>query len=77
MADIKAFFAKVADFVMDKNGGADEKRLLGVLFAIAALVYVFTRPASTEVWTVAGGMVGFAGIMLGIAGAQDGVGPKQ
>jgi hypothetical protein len=73
---VKAFLKWLADFVKDKNDGSDEKRLMGVAFLICALIYVFTRPAGPDVWTIAGGLAGVGVILLGVAGAQDGIVPK-
>jgi len=73
---LKAAGKAIWDFVCDKNGGSDEKRLLGVIFLIAALVYVFTRKAGPDVWTTAGGMAGVGVGLLIAAEAQDGIAPK-
>lgn len=69
--------AALWDFVCDKNGGSDEKRLLGSLLIVFAIVYVFTRPAGPDVWTTAGGMVVAGGGLLTVAGAQDGIQPPK
>jgi hypothetical protein len=72
----KTFLEWVKDFVQDKAGGSDEKRLFGCAFLIAALIYAFTREAGPNVWTTAGGMAGVGvGLLIG-AGAQDGIQPK-
>ena len=65
------------DFVCDKNGGSDEKRLIGAAFLIAALIYVFTREPGPSVWTTAGGMAGIGITLLLGAGAQDGIQPPK
>ena len=73
---IKSFAAGLVDFVKDKNNGSDEKRLFGCAFLVAALVYVFTNAAGPDVWTTAGGLAGVGILLLGVAGAQDGIVPK-
>jgi len=73
---LKAAGKAIWDFVCDKNGGSDDKRLIGVVFLFAALIYVFTRKASPDVWTTAGGMAGIGVTLLTVAGAQDGIAPK-
>ena len=79
--DLKASWKTLVDwlkdFVQDKNGGSDEKRLLGAAFLIAALIYVFTRTAGADVWTVAGGMATVGVGLLTVAGAQDGIQPPK
>jgi len=38
---MKAFFAKLGDMFLDQNDGVDDKRVLGIPFLLAAVVYVF------------------------------------
>ena len=74
---LKKALAALWDFLLDKNGGSDEKRLIGVAFLVAAIVYVFTRAPGVDVWTTAGGMAGFGVTLLTVAGAQDGIAPPK
>jgi len=74
---VKKAASAIGDFVCDKDGGSDEKRLIGVGLFVAAIVYVFTRPAGPDVWTTAGGMAGFGVTLLTVAGAQDGIKPPK
>lgn len=74
---VKKAAAALGDFFLDKQGGSDEKRLIGIGLFAAAVVYVFTRAAGPDVWTIAGGMAGFGAILLGVAGAQDGIQPPK
>jgi hypothetical protein len=71
MKAIKAFFVKVGDMFLDQAGGLDEKRVIGVGLVVAAVVYVFTRPAGADVWVTAAGLLGFALTFLGVSVAGD------
>jgi hypothetical protein len=58
---------KWSDFVTDAKGKIDEKRVLGILFAIAALVHVFIFSDLP----VFGGVAGASAAFLGGAVAGD------
>ena len=70
---MKAFFKKLREFIEDKQGYLDEKRVWAHIFMAAALVFIFKHP---EGWITAGGLAGIGSGLFLAAGAQDGIVPK-
>ena len=69
------FFKKIGDFFLDKSNNGDEKRLLGVAFLGAGLVYalgVFGKPDNGILITVLTTGTG----LLGLAVVGDKTGPS-
>lgn len=69
---IIAFIKKfVFDMFTDIRNNFDEKRFWGNVLMLAGITYPFVFPASSFVWAVAGGFIGFATLCLGIAARAD------
>jgi hypothetical protein len=68
------FFLKLRDLIEDKQGYLDEKRMWAHVFFVSAIVFIFRYP---DGWIAAGGLAGIGISLLTIAGAQDGIVPKE
>lgn len=64
---MKSFLAKLGDMFLDQAGGVDEKRVLGIPFLLAAVVYVLI----TGNLAVFGAVAGLGTLLLGIGVAGD------
>ena len=68
---MKAFLKKIGDMFLDQAGGVDEKRVIGMILFLCAIVYLWTHDAKTETWVTVGGLLTFCFGALGIAAAAD------